>query len=397
MAKLIVLFVVAFVDMVGLVLILPLLPYYATDLGASATMVGMLVAAFSVAQLAFAPVWGRMSDRLGRRPAILFGLAVTAVSYVVFAYARSVELLFISRFVQGIGGGTIGVVQAYVADASRPEDRTKALGWLSAVTSLGAVAGPGLGSLLDAALGRTAPGLAAAVLATGTAVFAWRFLSESKGMRASGAITAPAAGAPATGRSALARVLTHWREPAPRLIWIYAIGIGAFYGIGPVTPLLLAKRFGITEHTIGFIFMYFGGMGVVVRAGILGPLVDRLREARLSRLGIVCLAAGLALAAIARTWPVLIASITLMPLGAAFVFPCVTGLLSQVVPSAERGLYMGVQHTFGGVSRMAWPVAAGFAMDHFGMGVPFAVAAALVALTLLLTGTLEGYLRRQPA
>ena len=149
MAKLIVLFVVAFVDMVGLVLILPLLPYYATDLGASATMVGLLVAAFSVAQLAFAPVWGRMSDRMGRRPAILFGLSVTAVSYVVFAYARSVELLFISRFVQGIGGGTIGVVQAYVADASPPEGRTKSLGWLSAVTSLGAVAGPGLGSLLD--------------------------------------------------------------------------------------------------------------------------------------------------------------------------------------------------------------------------------------------------------
>jgi multidrug resistance protein len=396
-AKLIILFVVAFVDMVGLVLVLPLLPYYATDLGASATMVGLLVAAFSVAQLAFAPVWGRMSDRLGRRPAILFGLAVTAVSYVVFAYARSVELLFLSRFVQGIGGGTIGVVQAYVADASRPEDRTKALGWLSAVTSLGAVAGPGLGSMLDAAFGRTAPGLAAAVLATGTALFAWRFLAESKGMRASGTFAAPAAGARTTGRKALARVLTHWREPAPRLIWIYAIGIGAFYGIGPVTPLLLAKRFAITEHTIGYIFMYFGGMGVVVRAGMLGPLVDRLREARLSRLGIVCLAAGLALCAVARTWPVLIAAITLMPLGAAFVFPCVTGLLSRVVPGAERGLYMGVQHTFGGVSRMAWPVAAGFAMDHFGMGVPFAAAAVLVALTLLLTGTLDGYLRQQQA
>ena len=391
MAKLIVLFVVAFVDMVGLVLILPLLPYYATELGASATTVGLLVAAFSVAQLAFAPVWGRMSDRLGRRPAILFGLAVTAVSYVVFAYARSVELLFLSRFVQGIGGGTIGVVQAYVADASRPEDRTKSLGWLSAVTSLGAVAGPGLGSLLDSALGRTAPGLAAAVLATLTALFAWQFLRESKGMRASG-VAAPAA-APATGRSAMARVLLRWHEPAPRLIWIYAIAIGAFYGIGPVTPLLLAKRFGITEHTIGYIFMYFGGMGVVVRAGILGPLVDRLREPRLSRLGITCLAAGLALASVASTWPVLIAAITLMPLGAAFLFPCVTGLLSRVVPVGERGLYMGVQHTFGGVSRMAWPVAAGFAMDHYGMGVPFAVAAGLVAMTLLLTGTLESCLQ----
>ncbi|MGH7515280.1 MAG: MFS transporter, partial [Gemmatimonadales bacterium] len=115
MTRLLVLFVTAFVDMVGLTMILPLLPFYATQLGASATWVGVLVSAFSVAQLAVAPVWGRFSDRYGRRPAILAGLMLTGCAYVIFAFAGSLPVLLISRLVQGLGGGTIGVVQAYVA------------------------------------------------------------------------------------------------------------------------------------------------------------------------------------------------------------------------------------------------------------------------------------------
>src|SRR5262249_39070836 len=113
--------------MVGLTMIMPLLPFYARGLGASATIVGLLVAAFSAAQLAVAPLWGRLSDRYGRRPAILAGLLVTSAAYVLFALAGSLGLLLVSRMIQGIGGGTIGVVQAYVADASPPEGRTKSL------------------------------------------------------------------------------------------------------------------------------------------------------------------------------------------------------------------------------------------------------------------------------
>src|SRR5438105_13936153 len=113
-----VLFVTAFVDMVGLTMIIPLLPFYATELGASATVVGLLVSAFSLAQLAVAPVWGRFSDRYGRRPAILAGLLLTGCGYVIFAFAGSVLLLLLSRLMQGSGGATTGVVQAYVAEAS---------------------------------------------------------------------------------------------------------------------------------------------------------------------------------------------------------------------------------------------------------------------------------------
>ena len=246
MPRLLVLFVTAFVDMVGLAMIVPLLPFYATDLGANATVVGVLVSAFSVAQLAVAPVWGRFSDRYGRRPAILAGLLLTAGAYLIFAAARSVPALLLSRLVQGMGGGTIGVVQAYVADASTSEQRTKSLGWLSAVTSLGAVAGPAFGSAMISLGGRSAPGLAAAVLALLVAGFAARFLVESRELRAAGSHAQSSRTSP---RRAIARVVSHWREPASRLIWIYTVGIGAFYGTIQVVPLLLQHRLGVTERT----------------------------------------------------------------------------------------------------------------------------------------------------
>lgn len=385
MAKLLVLFVTAFVDMVGLTMIIPLLPYYATDFGASATTVGLLISAFSIAQLAVAPSWGRFSDRYGRRPAILAGLLLTSGAYLLFAYAGSIAALLVSRLIQGAGGGTIGVVQAYVADASTPKERTKSLGWLSVVTSLGAVAGPAFGSVMISIGGRRAPGIASAVLVLLVAIFAWRFLRESRELRQSASHSIP----PATsGRAAILRVVTHWREPASRLIWIYTIAIGAFYGTIQTAPLLLSGRFGVTEHNIGYFVMYLGGMGVVVRSLVLGRMVDRFGEARLSRFGVVLLALGLTVTGLAWGWPELMLGFTLMPIGTAFLFPCVTGQLSGVVPSNERGLYMGVQHTFGGVSRVAVPIAAGFLMDHAGVGVPFWLSGLLVLGTLPLTAAL---------
>src|SRR5690349_901567 len=387
MTRLLVLFVTAFVDMVGLAMIVPLLPFYATDLGANATVVGVLVSAFSVAQLAVAPLWGRMSDRYGRRPAILAGLLITACAYVIFAFAGSVPVLLLSRLVQGLGGGTIGVVQAYVADASSPEQRTRSLGWLSAITSLGAVVGPAFGSVMISVGGQAAPGLGAAALAVLVAGFAARFLVESREPAPAGSHGGPAGTSP---RQAIARVIVRWREPAPRLIWIYTVGIGAFYGTVQLVALLLTNRLGVTERTIGYFIMYVGGMGVVVRSLLLGRAVDRLGEARLSRVGLVLLAAGLVCTGLGTHAVLIFAGFTLMPLGTAFLFPCVTGLLSRVVPSSERGLYMGVQHTFGGVSRVAFPIAAGFLMDRFGVGVPFWLSGLLVLAALPLVWALTG-------
>src|SRR5713226_5580980 len=156
-AKLFTLMITAFVDMVGLLMIIPLLPFYVKTLGGSGIDVlglhfgigsisGFIVAAFTVAQLLSAPMWGRFSDRVGRRPTLLIALAASGIAYLIFVFAHSLLLLFISRVVRGAGGGPVGVIQAYVADSTEPKDRTRALGWLSATTNLGVVIGPVIGS-----------------------------------------------------------------------------------------------------------------------------------------------------------------------------------------------------------------------------------------------------------
>ena len=399
MGKLIVLMITAFVDMVGFAMVLPLIPFYAKNMGATGFDVGVLISAFSVAQLVSAPAWGRISDRFGRRPAVVGGLLVSAAAYVVFGLAGTLSILLASRLVQGVGGGTVGVLQAYVADASDPEDRARGLGWLSAATSLGVVIGPAFGSLFVQWWGHRGPGLGAAGFCLLSAAFAWRYLRESRGLRQT---TEHATATHAVSRTPVAtlwRVVTHASEPAPRLVWIYALAIGAFYGTGPLLALLLADRFGVTEKTVGYIIMYFGGMGVVMRAGLLGPAVRRFREARLARLGLLLLSAGLLLLSVTHRWPTLFVAITLIPIGTAFTFPCVTALLSRVVPSRDRGLHMGVQQTYGGVARVIFPLLAGFLIDRLGTGSPYAVAGVLVAATLLLTAPLDQYMtpKQSPA
>ncbi|MEO8908815.1 MAG: MFS transporter [Gemmatimonadaceae bacterium] len=375
--KLFVLIITNFVDMVGLLMIIPLMPFYAREMGGGALIVAVLMASFTAAQLLSAPWWGRFSDRVGRRPVLLVGLTASAIAYVVFAYASSIWLLLLSRVVQGAGGGTVGVIQAYVADSVEPDSRAKALGWLSAATNVGVAIGPAIGG---AALkfGRSGPGLAAASLCLVNIFFAWKFLRESRDM------TEVHEKKPRTSRTVIAHVITHPGETAPRLIWIYAIAMGAFSGLMAILALFLADRFGVGKDRIWIFYTYVGAISVVTRAGILGKMVDRYGEAQLSRIGLVLLATGLATLGLARGYASLAISVALIPLGTAFTFPCVTSMLSRVISSRERGLYMGVQQTFGGLSRVIIPLWAGFSYDHFGKTVPLFTSAALVLGTIAL-------------
>jgi multidrug resistance protein len=391
MGRLVVLMVTAFVDMVGLLMVLPLLPFYTLELGGGGLTVGLLVSSFSLAQLASAPVWGKFSDKYGRRPALLIGLGAAAMGYIVFAFANSIWLLFASRIIQGLGGGTVGVIQAYVADATKPENRARSLGWLSAATNLGVTIGPALGSL-SLALGRPAPGLMAACLCAVNMTFAWRYLRESRDPADAAADGTRAT----TPRGAVTRVITHSAEPASRLIWIYAVGMGAFTGATAILALFLHARFEVNERTIGFVFMYIGGISVVTRAGILGWMVDRYGEPRLSRLGQGLLSVGLLSLPFTQEYWHLAVAVAMIPLGTAFTFPCVTAMLSRVIARHERGLYMGVQQTFGGAARVVAPVWTGFAFDHLGHAVPFWTSAALVMFTVFLGLGLEEHMKPRP-
>jgi MFS family permease len=416
--KLWILMITAFIDMVGLLMVIPLLPFYAQSLGAGGLIVGTLIASFNVAQLLSAPMWGRFSDAYGRRPALLVGLGASVIAYVIFAFALSLPyplfFLYLSRIVQGAGGGTVGVIQAYVADSTLPEERAKALGWLSAATNAGVALGPLLGSLATV-MGARGPGLFAAGLCILNMIFAWRYLIESRDMKEAAAQKADGA-IRLRSRDAIAHVVSHSSAPASRLIWIYAIAIGAFQGVTSMLALLLAARFGVTEQTIGFFFFYIGALSVFTRAVILGRMIDRYGEARLARIGIIILATGIALLAFIRPLadpagvaamlggvlpmravallpflPLAIA-VAFLPLGTAFTFPCVTSLLSRVIESRERGLYMGVQQTFGGVSRVLFPILFGFLYDR-STGLPFLVSAALVLFTLYLGLGMDAYAR----
>src|SRR6185312_6092459 len=266
-AKLFTLMATAFVDMLGLLMIIPLLPFYVKSLGGSGvnllgvhlgigTIIGFIVASFTVAQLVSAPMWGRFSDRVGRRPTLLIALGAAGIAYLIFGFARSLLLLFLSRVVQGAGGGTVGVIQAYVADSTDPKDRARALGWLSATTNLGVALGPVLGSFALAVgkrdlmpgasalhMGHAAPGIMAAALCLLNMIFVARYLKESRDFSEK-----PNAGEIVqTSRQAIWRVVSHASEPASRLIWIYAIAIGAFQGSFSVLALFLNARFQVTE------------------------------------------------------------------------------------------------------------------------------------------------------
>lgn len=418
--KLLTLMATAFIDMVGLLMIIPLLPFYVKTLGGSGVdilgfhfgigiIVGFIIASFTVAQLLSAPMWGRFSDRVGRRPTLLIALSASAIAYLIFGFAHSLFLLFLSRIVQGAGGGTVGVIQAYVADSTPPQDRARALGWLSATTNLGVALGPVLGSfaitlgkrdLLPGAatfqMGNAAPGIIAAALCLVNIAFAARYLTESRDLTEHPSSVGEVR---RTSRQVIWRVISHSSEPASRLIWIYAIAIGAFQGSFSVLALFLNARFQVTEQSIGYFFMYVGSISVFTRVLLLGRMVDWLGEAKLSRLGLVLLATGVLGMPLSRNLWMLGIAVALIPLGTAFTFPCVTALLSRVISPRERGLYMGMQQTYGGVARVIAPLFFGWSFDSLGVSSPYFFSSAFIVATIFLGFGLDKYARheeRQP-
>ncbi|MFN7942018.1 MAG: MFS transporter [Thermoanaerobaculia bacterium] len=379
-----------FVDMVGLLMVIPLLPFYAKRLGASPFLIGLMVSIFAVAQLAISPYWGRMSDRRGRRPALMAGITIATFAYALFALACSdwamhhfgseqlIALFFLSRFVQGAGGATTGVVQAYVGDAIVAEERAKALGWITAATSAGVVIGPALGSL--AALGGPAiPGLLAVALCIVNLGFVRGWLPESTSAESQ----------QRAGRepgSALSRrmveVLRHPRRPVARLIWVYAIGMMAFMAMNSILALFLQARFGFTEKTFGWVYTFVGVISLVMRSLVLGPCVRKFGERGVMRLGLAGLAAGFALQALAPTIPTFAAAIVLIPVGTALLFPATTSLVSRYAEPHELGATMGVQQAYGGMSRLIGPMWAGASFEKLGVGAPFWISAGLALGTL---------------
>jgi len=373
--RLSVLIATAGVDMVGFGMVLPIMPFYALKLGASAETIGAIIAAFSVAQLLAAPLWGRVSDHYGRRPALLVGLLASAAAFAIFGFANSVWLLFASRLIQGAGGGTTGVAQAYVADTVSPGNRARALGWLSSATAVGLMVGPVIGSFA-AHWGQAAPGLIAAALCLVNVGFAWRWLPESKAPLQPG--EEPPRRRPVW--HAAYQVVRHPRGPVPRLVWIYAAGMLGFTAMTAVLALYLGKEFGFNEKSIGYVFLYVATLSLVMRSLLLGPIVHRIGEAGAMRTGTVILTLGLVLYPLGRSLWTLAPIMALVPVGTALLFPATTALMSHASEKAELGTTMGVAQTFAGLSRVVAPLVATSAFQRFGPPWPFYLAGTIVAL-----------------
>jgi multidrug resistance protein len=373
--KLWVLMVTAVIDMIGFALIVPLLPFYATEFGADAFTVGLLMASFAVGTMVTAPLWGRISDRFGRKPVLMAAQLMSAVAFLFFAFADDIWLLFLCRFLQGVGGGSIGAVSAWVGDSVRPEERAQALGWITAATSAGVMLGPAIGSL-TVGISRHAPGLIAAALCGVNLLFTWRWLTESR----SEATREAAKTKKPVGGQVLA-VVTHPARPIHSLIWIYTAGMMAFMAQGSVMALYLAHRFAVTEKTVGYFYVAIGLVSLVMRGLILGPMVRAYGEVRVLRLGAVSLGLGMVGVTLAPNLPIFIAFMALVPTGTALLFPCTTSLITRFAPPDAVGQTVGVQQSFGGLSRLLAPIWAGASFQAIGPRWPFWIGGALVLAT----------------
>ncbi|MYF04163.1 MAG: MFS transporter [Holophagales bacterium] len=375
------LMVVAFVSTLGEFLVVALLPFYAELYGATPLEVGALVSAFALASMATAPLWGRLADRRGRRPALLLGLVVSAAGYLLFGLAQSLELLLLARLVHGVGGGTVPVVFADIADSVTGERRAEGIGWVTAVTSSAAMIGPAVGGLAGQ-LHPAGAGAVAAAFSLAAAVFARFWLPESRQRR-------EGEQAEETRYSILAavgRVAGQPLRPLNLLIWIYAAGQIGMAGMTAIIGLYLGRRFGVDESNIGLFFFYLGGLSIAFRVFALGPAVRRFGEVRVLRAGAVSFGVGLIAIPFATGLWTLGAAIFLVPLGTSLLFPCTTSQVSKRAPgSGVVGQVLGVQQAYGNGSKIAAPLVAAYMFQALSPEAPFVAIGAILIVAAVMS------------
>lgn len=359
-------------DLVGFGIVVPILGRYAERFGANGFQVGLLFASFSLAQMVFAPVLGRVSDRVGRKPVIVFSLVGTAVGCFVTGAAGALWVLFLGRIIDGASGASIAVAQGAVADIAPPERRAQLLGMLGAAFGVGFVVGPALGGL--AALGGShVPFYVAGTIAAVNAVAAVIRLPETR-PEAREDRAAP------RGRGAL----------SPGLRRFAAVGLLStlgFAGFEATFSLWGARTFSLTEGSTALVFLFVGALLVLVQGMLIGRLTEVFGSRLLMRGGLVVVASGMFVLAATSTWPVLFVALTLIAFGQGVAVPTGTALVTEMAPENRRGEALGYQQSVAAFGRVAGPVLAGLMFDHVRPGAPFVVAGALAGIALIAVWT----------
>ena len=382
-----VLFLTVFIDLVGFGIVIPLLPVYAERFHATPFQAGALIAVYSLMQLVFAPVWGRLSDQIGRRPVLLVSLAGSAVSYLLLAGAWSVGSLFGARILAGIAGANIPVAQAYIADLTDGAERTRGMGLIGAAFGLGMVIGPALAGAL-ATLGPRVPELFAAGLCLVNVGLAARRLPESRPADRSRPTSFRHPLSPGAVREALAP------PGAARLLGVFFLVTLSFAVLYGTFSLAAEQRYGCAEvgcadRQVAVFWVYMGLVGVVVQGWLVGRLANRLPERSLVLAGIGALAVGFFWVPFATQLPSLLAALALVVTGQGLASPSLSSLISRTADAEVQGGALGISQSLAAGARVLGPAGGGLIFERLGASVPFAMAgiSALAALGWLLAPT----------
>jgi len=380
-SRLTIIFITIFIDLIGFGIVLPLLPFYAQDFGATPAMIGFLVGVHPAMQLLFGPIWGRWSDRVGRRPIILVGLVGSGLSYLLFGLATSYWWLFVSRALAGIAGANVPVAQAYIADSTDAENRTRGMGLVGAAFGLGFIAGPAIGGALSP-LGYAVPGFVAAALSLSNAAAAYFYLPESL----SADVRERAAARARPGLLERARLVTEFaRRPAiATLMGIFFLATFVFAVFTTVFPLWLGVELGYDARHAGYLMAFLGLAMAIVQGRLLGPLVSRFGERRLLVAGTGTLIAAYSLLPLAQILWLLCGTLILVALGTGLNWPSLTSLASQYAEVDVQGAVLGVMQSLSSLGRMLGAAWAGWVFGAWTPATPFYLNAVVMSLAAAL-------------
>jgi DHA1 family tetracycline resistance protein-like MFS transporter len=370
---LVIIFVTVFIDLLGFGIIIPLLPFYAESFGASAFAIGLLGTSFSLMQFLFSPIWGRWSDRIGRKPIILIGLLGSCLSYVTMALASSLTLLFIARIVGGIAGANIPTAQAYIADITTPEDRARGMGLVGAAFGMGFIFGPALGGLLSRFSPDT-PMWFAAALCFANFIAAWFLLPESRVVNAAKTLGRMEAFRHARGNPTLLLILA-----------LYFIVTMAFSAFEATFALFTEARFGFTAASIGLLFTFIGFIIAVIQGVLIARVVKLVGERRIIPVAIAAIAISIGVLPFVWSVPTLLVALGLLAMGMGFNNPSLSSMVSKLSHEDDQGGTLGLASSLSSLGRVVGPAWGGYLYDAFGMTTPYVSAAGVMCVAFLVS------------
>ncbi|WP_438038368.1 MFS transporter [Sorangium sp. So ce128] len=377
-------FLTVFVDVLGLTLVLPLLPFYAEHFGASELVVGVLAASYAVCQLVSGPILGRISDRVGRKPTLLVSQTGTFLGFLVLGSASSLWMLFLGRIIDGLTAGNLTIAQAYISDVTRPEERTKAFGLIGIAFGSGFLLGPAITGELASRFGYGAPAYGAAALSLLSVLLTATLLPTKPPVPAvQDGATAAAARPASLGRGDAFRRYFDRPLPRRRLLEFFAFSLSFSTLIGGLA-LFLERRFAFGVKETGYLYAFSGLIGGSIQGGLIGRLAKRYGEERLALLGFGTMVVGYGLLGVAYTLPVLLTLVGIAAFGAAVVRPAVTTLLTKSVGRDEQGAALGVSQSLASISQIIGPIGAGWLIEHRALAAYGLMAASFAALGVLL-------------